>query len=393
MNRRLALLSLFLVYSCDLLVISSALVVLPPMVLETYTNLSVAQRNLVIGFLLATYPLGQFFLAPIWGELSDRFGRRPILFFTTIGTGLGTCLTALGIMTGNLWLVFASRAVGGIMDGNMTVSMAGVADLSSKQTRGRYMGALTALGGLSWAAGAMLSSVLSDVSLAAPFWVLGLFLLVQPVLIAFAIKPTTGPSQPFRLSHAFTNLGALFRHPRAIWPITVLVGQMVGFYIYITFLSAYLIERFTFSVHKESLAYTAAALAWFVGGVIANQWLLKHFRARRVAILPLILVPLIVLLYQFIAHPWGIWWVVPFTGMGQAIAQASLLTAASVMVGSAMQGKVFGIFQAGVAVASVIGPALSGWLAGFSIQLPFLVAVGVMLVVAVPYIVGTLQRP
>lgn len=382
MQRKLTLTSLFLVYSCDLLVISTSLVIIAPMVLGTFTEYSTATQNLIIGFLLAAYPLGQFLFAPLWGELSDHFGRRPVLLCTLIGTAVGVCLTAVGIMQGSLWLLFAARLLGGVMDGNMTVSMAGVADMSPEKTRGRYIAALTALGGISWAVGAQLSSVLSDVSLAAPFWILGGFLVILAVLVLFTIPAVGGTPRPFRLSHAIGNITSLFRNRQAAWPLMILIGQMVGFYIYITFLSAYLIEQFGFDVHMEGWGYTANALAWFVGGLIASLWLLKRYRARRVALWPLLLVPAVLLIFLFIQRSWAVWGVIPLAATGEAIVQASMLTIVSLVAGPAMQGKVFGAFQAGIALASILGPALAGWLAGYTLWLPFLIAVIVMWIAA-----------
>ena len=80
------------------------------------------------GALGSLYAILQFFFAPVWGRLSDKIGRRPVLIFTVGGTCLGY---ALWIFAGDFWVLVLSRFLGGIASGNLSVATAAVADVRS----------------------------------------------------------------------------------------------------------------------------------------------------------------------------------------------------------------------------------------------------------------------
>lgn len=89
------------------------------------------------GILSSIYALLQFVCAPIWGGLSDRIGRRPVLIWTVAGTALSYIIWAL---SGSFWLFIAARFLGGAFGGNLSVATAAVADVTSRAERSRAMG-------------------------------------------------------------------------------------------------------------------------------------------------------------------------------------------------------------------------------------------------------------
>ncbi len=109
---------------------------------------------IVIGILQATYPLMQFIGAPILGRLSDRFGRKPILIISQIGTLAGFLL--LGIAN-TLALLFISRIVDGLSGANMTTAQAAMADSTSAKNRTQGLGLLGAAFGVGFVLGPMIA--------------------------------------------------------------------------------------------------------------------------------------------------------------------------------------------------------------------------------------------
>lgn len=109
---------------------------------------------LVIGILQATYPLMQFVGAPILGRLSDRFGRRPILIISQIGTLAGFIL--LGF-SNTLWLLFLSRIIDGLSGANMSTAQAAIADSTTEKTRTQGLGLLGAAFGVGFVLGPMIA--------------------------------------------------------------------------------------------------------------------------------------------------------------------------------------------------------------------------------------------
>ncbi len=146
------MLPLFLIVFIDLLGFG-IIIPLLPFYGETY-----GASPAMVGLLMATYSLGQFVMAPIWGRLSDRIGRRPVLLIT-LG-GAAAAYLWLGFAH-SLWALFAARAVGGIMAGNIGTAFAYVADVTTKETRAKGMGLIGAAFGLGFIAGPAIGGILA----------------------------------------------------------------------------------------------------------------------------------------------------------------------------------------------------------------------------------------
>lgn len=112
----------------------------------------------VVGLVMATYSLTQFIAAPYWGRLSDRMGRRPVLMFTLLGTAVAYFW--LGYAD-SLWELFAARALGGFMAGNISTAFAYAADITTPENRAKGMGIIGAAFGLGFIAGPAIGGVLA----------------------------------------------------------------------------------------------------------------------------------------------------------------------------------------------------------------------------------------
>src|SRR5437016_11555734 len=101
-------------------------------------------QGLMIGIIIASFSFMQFIFSPIWGRLSDRHGRRPILLISTAGAALSYVFFALSSGLENhgaaLWLMALSRAFAGLCGGNITVAQAYIADITPPEQRSRRMG-------------------------------------------------------------------------------------------------------------------------------------------------------------------------------------------------------------------------------------------------------------
>src|SRR6266566_6123580 len=116
----------------------------------------------VIGALMASFSAMQFFFAPLWGRLSDRVGRRPVLLVSTAGAAASYAIFAIGSgMSGQagLVLLFASRVFAGVCGANITVAQAYIADVTPPEDRSRKMGLIGMAFGLGFIFGPALSSV------------------------------------------------------------------------------------------------------------------------------------------------------------------------------------------------------------------------------------------
>ncbi len=151
----------------------------------------------VIGLLSASFSLMQLVFAPIWGRLSDRIGRKPILLVSLFGTAVGSLLTGLAPV---LWVVFLGRILDGISGASVSVAQAAVADLSSPRNRPRLMGLIGAAFGVGFVIGPAIGAL---GALGGP---------KVPFFIAAAIAATNGIIAIFRLPETAHGVAD---HPKA----------------------------------------------------------------------------------------------------------------------------------------------------------------------------------
>ena len=112
----------------------------------------------VLGLLLASYAAMQYFFAPIWGRLSDRIGRRPVILITIAGTS--ACLLMLGL-SNSIELMFVARILGGVFGANISVATAYIGDVTEAEERTRYMGLVGASFGIGFTLGPLIGGGLS----------------------------------------------------------------------------------------------------------------------------------------------------------------------------------------------------------------------------------------
>jgi DHA1 family tetracycline resistance protein-like MFS transporter len=123
--------------------------------------------GLYVGLIVSVFAFCAFCTAPVLGALSDRYGRRPILMLSLLGSAIGYLVFGLG---GALWILFAGRVIDGLTAGNISAIYAYVADTFAPADRGRIYGLLGAVGGLGFMLGPVAGGMLGAMSPAAPLF-------------------------------------------------------------------------------------------------------------------------------------------------------------------------------------------------------------------------------
>ncbi len=145
-----------------------------------------------LGLLVAVAALTELIFGPVWGSLSDRVGRKPILMIGMVGYGVSSLL--FGLAT-ELWMLYAARALSGVLSAaTASTAMAYIGDSTSDQYRGGGMGVLGAAGGLGLILGPGFGGWLGTVSIATPFFAAAGISLVSMLLIMFLL-PESLPEQ------------------------------------------------------------------------------------------------------------------------------------------------------------------------------------------------------
>jgi multidrug resistance protein len=140
-----------------------------------------------IGLLTAAFSIAQFFATPVLGSLSDRFGRRPILILSLIGTAASFVLFGLA---NSVFMLFAARILDGLTGGNISVAQAMISDISSPKERAKNFGILGSAFGFGFVIGPAIGGLLSRYGMKVPFFFAAGIAILGVLLTLFFLKET-----------------------------------------------------------------------------------------------------------------------------------------------------------------------------------------------------------
>src|SRR5215211_6516505 len=186
------------IFSVVLLDVIGLAILMP---VQAYIVRQYSDEAIMVAMIPVLYAGAQFFAAPLLGKLSDRYGRRPVLLISVLGSALGYFLFGIG---GALWVLFLSRLIDGITGGNISTASAYVADVTPPQERAKNFALLGIAFGLGFVLGPALGGALSQISLAAPAYAAGTLSLLSAIA-GFFVLPESLPAAkrmtaPFRLA-------------------------------------------------------------------------------------------------------------------------------------------------------------------------------------------------
>jgi len=211
---------------------------------------------LAIGLLFAIFSIGQLIAAPVLGDLSDRYGRRPILIASLAGTVLSLVMLALAQ---SLTMLFLARFVDGLSGGNVSTARAYVADVTAPADRARAYGLIGAAFGLGFILGPAISGVLSRYSYTAPIWAAAALTLVAMALAVFwlpesAKRVAAGTGAPFR------NLAEMLTRPGLRRVLVIDFGYWFAFAVFQTTFALFVARRFGFDAPQTGYMFAAFAV-------------------------------------------------------------------------------------------------------------------------------------
>ena len=313
-----------------------------------------------VTLLMAIYSLTQFLMAPVWGMLSDRYGRRPIMLFSI---AMATICLAGFAWAESLVLLFVFRALHGAAAANISTAQACIADSTTEENRAKGMGLIGAAFGLGFTIGPFIGGELSVYGLAAPIWFAAALSALNFVLAFAWLKETRKPNstRPRRSINPEIFL-KVAKHP--------VVGSSILLTFVLTFAFALMESSFTlFAEHIRDLdarlvgrMFGIAGLTMIVvqGGIIGR--LVKRFGEGPLIPLGIGILAVSLLILPF-APPIGAMTIVfVMMAIGQGISSPSLHSLISRGTSPDEQGFVLGTNQSMSALARVLGPAAAGWI-------------------------------
>jgi len=310
------------------------------------------------GILTTTYAVMQFVFGPIIGNLSDRFGRRPILLLSLFVMAADYIVMALA---GSIWLLLAGRVVGGITAATHSTASAFMADTLPPEHRGQGFGMVSAAFGLGFVLGPLIGGVLGDLGTRAPFYAAAA-LAGTNFLFGLLILPETVTDEnrrPFRWRRAnplgaFANVSAL---PGLGRMLVVFFLYQVSFNVYPVIWSYFSTARFGWdsSMIGVSLAAFGISIAIVQGGLIRVA--LARLGERRTVLTGFAFGIVGFILLGFVTNGILALVLTPFAAI-MAMATPAMQALMSRDTGADAQGELQGILASVSALAMIVSPLL-----------------------------------
>ena len=320
---------------------------------------------LALGLLFSSYSVMQLIFSPVLGRWSDKYGRRPVLLLSLIGTGIGFLI--LGAAT-TLAMLFAGRIFAGITGGNISTAQAYIADITTPENRAQGMGIFGAAFGLGFIFGPAIGGILSKWDISAPFYFAAALAFVNAVLLYFLLPETVTPDHPARATpRGWGYFMQRLAEPKLATILSIYFLFVVAFSIMTTTFALYTMYRFDYdAVHNGYLFAYIGALAVVIQGLLIGPLV------KRWGELPLIVAGASLLACGLAVLPYigpGFYGGLPALlvvlaafSVGNSFATPTLTSLASKSVSAAEQGGAMGVTQSAASLARSVGPVIGGWL-------------------------------
>ena len=394
-------LPLYLVVFIGFVGYSLMITVFTPLFLDAQGGLlpassSTAQRTLVLGGVLALYPLAQFVGSPILGALSDRRGRRPVLLASLAASALFYGGIALALHLQSLPLLIACCLLAGLSEANIAIAQSAVADVAPATQRSRLFGYIYLSSSLAYVIGPLGGGKLADPEVfswagsGTPFLAVAGLLVATLGLTAWRFREThpPAPGPAVGLGRAFANVTAAFA-PGRLRPLFlanfVLYLAIFGFFrVY----PIYLVDHFGMSVSRESEFIAWVAVPIVIANLGLVGWLSGKLDPRRLTVRFGVALA-VCLAAVAVPHPEGALWVTLFAcALALAVCLPSMAAMISEAADAEHQGSALGSNQSLQVGAEGVSGLAGGGLAAISTALP-LPAMGALALLGA----GLLTRP
>jgi len=370
---RSPLLVIFLTIFLDLLGFGLVIPLLP------FFATDLGASGFEVGVVMTAYSGMQFIFAPMWGRLSDRVGRRPVLLISIAGNVAAMLLFAFST---NLVVFFLARAFAGMANANIGTAQAYIADVTPPEQRTKGMGLVGAAFGLGFVLGPAIGGILAGYSYAAPaFAAAGLSLL--NLVLAYFILPESLPPEAreaakLRRGSRLEAFKASLSHPFLPFLFLLFFLVTVGFSQLETTFALFTQARFDWDARTNGYLFA------FIGVVLALvQGAIVHPLRKKIGEAALLLsgtayLTIGLLLLPFAHTPTAVVAACAVLAFGNGLSSPALSSLVSKQAPSHAQGRILGVNQSMGSIARVLGPLIGGMAFEFGIDVPFYVAAAIL---------------
>jgi MFS transporter, DHA1 family, tetracycline resistance protein len=245
-------------------------------------------QQVVVGMsaLMSVFAACTFFAAPVFGALSDRYGRKNILIVSLLGSVAGYVLFGIG---GALWILLVGRIIDGLTAGNISTLFAYIADSTEPEERSKWFGYIGAVMGIGKIGGPALGGLLGSIALGLPFFITAAFIFLSALAVYFLLPESLTPEK--RTKHLSPDSFNAFAHLKDIFgmkQIKLLLIPGILFYVGLG------IFQFNFTVFLKDVyrwgpafigsLLTLVGVCEIISRAVLLPWLLKHYNERSIGI-------------------------------------------------------------------------------------------------------------
>ena len=377
----------FLTIFLDMLGIGILIPIIPLLILKTSifciipASWSVSHALIMGGWLMAMYPLFQFICAPILGQYSDKFGRRPILIFSIFGTAISYLLFAYAIYCKNIPLMFLARSIDGATGGNISVAHAVIGDISEPAKRARNFGLVGIALGSGFIFGPFVGGKLSDPMLLDWFtsytpFIFASLLCFFNVLLILCFLPETRLvyKNGIDLGRPFVNIFRAFNDEGISNIIPSIFLFNAGFTFFTTFWGVILASKFFYNQSQIGNFFAYFGIMVILAQGVVVRRLSSKVADYKVLRLSIIATGLCILAYYFISldKVSYIYFIPPIMAVCIGLTKSFSTALLTRVTRVGIRGEVMGINSSSNALSSVIPALVSGYIASGYILYPVL---------------------
>ena len=333
-----------------------------------------------LGLLVASYAVMRLICGPIWGSISDRVGRKPILMIGIFGYAI--TMVWFGLAT-KLWMLFAARILSGVLSSaTAPTTMAYIGDSTPAKERGKGMGILGAATGLGTIFGPAMGGLLAGESLSVPFFIAGGMSILALILTALFL-PESLPSQSRQQDGESKTLdlyvwwSALFGPMGSLLVLTFIMTS--GLMIFFGIFGLYALEKYAYGPDEVGIVFMAAGLVsalaqGLLAGPLTKRW--GDAMVIKVGMLATAVGFGLMLLADSFA---SVLLTIGFFVLGTALLAPAVMSLTSRRA-TLQQGIAMGLSNSSMSLGRIVGPLAAGLAFDINTNLPYLGGAAIMLV-------------
>jgi len=327
-------------------------------------------RGMMMGGVIALTPLFLFIGSPIFGALSDQRGRRALVLTGLLIAAGSYLIGMIGMKMGSLWLLVLYRVLFGIGMSTTPVVQAAIVDISTPETKAKYLGLYSMALALGFASGPVIGGHLSNPELyhrfnfGTPFFVAAILTLASLLLFYFGYKESGARKETKKINplHGLVQVRKAFTHPHFRVVFLSFFLFLLGWDYFIQFVAVILTEQFSFSTSQSGTFFAFNSFTYACATGIFIRPFIKRFSTTNLLTFSMLFAPLFLPLFLTIKNPVYLLLFLPVMNFIVALYFPVAMTHISNSRSEEHQGEILGVYQSVVALGFLVGPLMGGFI-------------------------------